>query len=303
MYRNTNRLITALTLLLLYTACITGCSKNEALPATDTESALVDIPQTPQGSLALLTEPTAARAAGTTYSVSVVYSGRPNGPYEFTEAARDYVFLKFWKGSGSRISGGMLRTTLLRNILGPDGGTVAEVDVPDAVAYRLSYNLMFASSFDFSAGGKVGFGLLIGAGHSGGVPSWDGNGGSVRLMWYKGTDGRVCLRPYVYYKDQPGIYGHDFGKTFPATGSLIRGKWYPVKIFVKSNKGLVADGRISITIAGVVVLDRAIRWTTNDLQRQIKKVVFETFRGGIEPYWQSATDGSIYFNNVTWSAM
>ncbi|RYY93766.1 MAG: hypothetical protein EOO11_19185 [Chitinophagaceae bacterium] len=237
------------------------------------------------------------------YSISVNYLGRPDGPYGYTQALPDYLKIPFWKGTCTKVVAGLLRTTLLKYKVGPDGGTVAQIDVPDAAAYQLSFNLMFAKDFDFGAGGKLGFGFLIGAGYSAGIPAWDGNGGSVRIMWYRTENGRVVLKPYVYYKDQPSAYGDDFGQTFPPTGSLIKGKWYSVKIYVKSNTGTNTDGRINITVSGARLLDKAIRWTTNDLERLIRYVVFETFRGGAEPYWQSVYNSNINFNNVTWTPL
>jgi hypothetical protein len=201
------------------------------------------------------------------------------------------------------ISGGKLRTTLTKNVVGPDGGLVSWIDAPDRSQYQLQFDMMFDSQFDFSAGGKVGYGFLIGEGNTGGDPGWDGNGGSARIMWYKNWDGRVFLRPYIYYKDQPGQYGDDFGKTYPASGSLQKGTWYNVKMFFKANTGSNTDGRIQIVINGTTLLDQAIRWTTNDLQRLVNRVTFETFRGGADATWTSATDGNIYFDNVSWSVL
>jgi hypothetical protein len=197
-----------------------------------------------------------------------------------------------------------MKTTLLKYQIGPSGGNVSRVDVLDAQEYQLSFDMKFAADFDWSAGGKVGFGFLIGEGNTGGDPAWDGNGGSARIMWKKRSDGTAALVPYLYYKDQPGTYGNEFGKSYPATGSsLQKDTWYNVKIYVKSNTGWNTDGQIRIVINGTTLMDQAIRWTTNDLQRLVKNVCFETFRGGAESYWQSATDGSIYFNNVTYTAI
>ena len=69
-----------------------------------------------------------------------------------------------------------------------------------------------------------------------------------------------------------------------------------------SYRGSNTDGRIQMVVNGVTLIDQSIRWTTNDLQRLINNVCFENFRGGAETYWQSATDGHIYFNNVKWQA-
>lgn len=238
-----------------------------------------------------------------TYTLNMNWNNRADGLYGYTQAVQDLGGVIYWDAFGSQISTGMLRTTLAKNIVGPAGGVMSRIDVPDAAAYQLNFDMMFDSQFDWSYGGKIGFGLFVGEGNTGADPGWDGNGGSARLMWYRGGDGRIFLKPYLYYKDQPGNYGNDFGKTYPASGSLQRGVWYNVKMYVKSNTGYNTDGRIQIVINGTTLLDQAIRWTTNDLQRFVKNVCFENFRGGAETYWQSSTDGHIFFDNVSWSAL
>lgn len=198
----------------------------------------------------------------------------------------------------------MLSATMQANVVGPTGGAMSLFPVTNAASYTLNFDVMFDKNFDFSWGGKVGFGLFIGDGTTGGVPGWDGNGGSVRMMWYKNTStSPVILKPYVYYKDQPGTYGDDFGKTYPSNGSSIQtATWYHVKIYAKSNTGSNTDGHVTMVINGTTVLDQAIRWSTNDAQRLIKNVCFENFRGGSESYWASPTDGKIYYDNISWQA-
>jgi hypothetical protein len=56
---------------------------------------------------------------------------------------------------------------------------------------------------------------------------------------------------------------------------------------------------VQIVIDGTVVLDTNIRWTTNDANRLIRQMSFHTFRGGSESYWESATDGYIYYDNLS----
>ncbi|WP_207896581.1 polysaccharide lyase [Flaviaesturariibacter flavus] len=236
------------------------------------------------------------------YSLNLNWAGRADAAYGYTQAVTDFKNIPFW-GKNTSISGGTLKTVLLKNMIGPDGGNVSRVDIPDAQEYQLNFDMKFDAGFDWSAGGKVGFGFLLGEGNTGGDPAWDGNGGSARIMWTKRSDGTVKLIPYIYYKDQPGTYGDELAKQYPATGSLQKGTWYNVKMYVKSNTGSNTDGRIQIVINGTTLIDQAIRWTTNDAQRLVKHLCFETFRGGAESYWQSATDGSIYFNNVAVTAI
>ncbi len=252
------------------------------------------------------TTTTSSTTAAPLYTKTVNFDNRADGAYGYTLANQDFNNVSFW-GDQSRsiITGGKLKTVIKANLLGGDGGNISRIDVPDASEYQLNFDMMFDQNFDFSWGGKVGFGFLLGNGYTGGVPGWDGNGGSLRLMWYKNTStSPVILKPYVYYKDQPGTYGNDFGKAFPAGGgSIQKGVWYNVKMYAKANTGSNTDGRVQLVINGVTLLDQAIRWTTNDINRMIKHVCFETFRGGAETYWQSSNDGNIYFDNVSYTAI
>lgn len=218
--------------------------------------------------------------------------------YTRANAESDFGNISSWVDSRAMISNGNLRITLLKNALSGAGGVIGNIDVSDGSAYEMDYDIRFHSAFDWSRGGKVGFGFSVGDGNTGGDPGWDGNGGSLRLMWYQTDAGRVFFQPYIYYKDQPGQYGDTFGKSYPSSGSISRSTTYHVHMYIKSNTGSNTDGHVQIMINGTVVLDRAIRWTTNDSKRLIKNVTFHTFRGGSQTYWQSTTDGYIYYDNL-----
>ncbi|MCW3467662.1 polysaccharide lyase [Chitinophaga nivalis] len=238
-----------------------------------------------------------AAAVNSTWSVN--WDNRTTGTYSSADANTDFGNISGWNASRAYISNGSCRITLLKNALSGAGGLIGNIDVADGEAYEMDYDIRFHSQFDWSRGGKVGFGFLVGEGNTGGDPGWDGNGGSLRLMWYSSGPGRVYFQPYVYYKDQPGDFGDTFGKSYPATGSLNKGQTYHVHLYIKSNTGSNKNGHVQIVIDGTVVLDTDIRWTTNDSQRLIKKVAFHTFRGGSQTYWQSDTDGYIYYDNLT----
>jgi hypothetical protein len=288
----------------LTTGIMVGCTKSVDKKIATSFTELT--PTTTKTTTTTTTTTPTSSTSAPLYSKSVNFDNRADGGYGYTLANQDFNYVSFWGDqSRSLISGGKLKTVLKSNLLGGDGGNISRIDVPDASEYQLNYDMMFDQNFDFSWGGKVGFGFLLGAGYTGGTPGWDGNGGSLRLMWYKNTStSPVILKPYVYYKDQPGTYGNDFGKAFPAGGgSIQKGVWYNVKMYAKANTGSNTDGRVQLVINGVTLLDQAIRWTTNDINRMIKHVCFETFRGGAETYWQSTTDGSIYFDNVSYTAI
>jgi hypothetical protein len=126
---------------------------------------------------------------------------------------------------------------------------------------------------------------------------WDGNGGSLRIMWYN-TGSRVFFQPYLYYRDQPGQFGDTFGRSYPSSGSLTKGQWYTVHMYAKSNTGSNTNGHVQIVIGGSVILDQDIRWTTNDSKRLVKNLWFHTFRGGSQDYWKSSVDSYIYYDNL-----
>ncbi len=283
---------------IMINALLVGCTKATLNKKTVRNTATPTVTTT----TTTTTTPTTTTTTTTSYVFNVGFTWL-DGLYSLTQATTDFKSVLGWAPTRMNISSGTMKTTLAKNVVGPDGGLVSWIDVPDAAGYQLNFDMMFDSQFDFSAGGKVGYGFLLGEGYTGGVPGTDGNGGSARLMWYKGWDGRVYLKPYLYYKDQPGQYGNDFAKSYPATGSVAKGTWYNVKMLVKSNTGSNTDGRIQMIINGTTVMDQPIRWTTNDLKRLINRVCFETFRGGADATWQSTTDGHIYFDNVTLAAI
>jgi hypothetical protein len=235
---------------------------------------------------------------------SINFENRTNQTtYTSSQAASDFGNMSGWVDSRAYISNGnggglSARVTLLPNALSGAGGLIGNVDISDGSEYEMDFDVKFHSQFNWGKGGKVGFGFRIGEGNTGGDPGTDGNGGSLRLMWYQTSAGRVFFQPYIYYKDQPGQYGDTFGKSYPSSGSLVKGNWYHVHIWCKSNTGSSTNGRAQIIINGTTVLDQTLRWTTNDAQRLIKNLSFHTFRGGSTSDWEVGTTDYIYYDNV-----
>jgi len=236
-------------------------------------------------------------------SLNLNWENRTNGSaYTNSQASADFGNVSGWQESRAFITNGKnsngLRITLLPNALSSAGGMVGNVNLNQGSAYELDYDVKFHSNFNFSKGGKIGFGLAIGEGNTGGDPGWDGNGGTLRLMWYSSSADRVFFQPYVYHKDQPTKFGDTYTNRFPASGSLQKGVWYHVHMYVKSNTGSSTNGRAQITINGTTILDNDIRWTTNDSQRLINKLTFHTFRGGSQEEWKANTTDYIYYDNL-----
>jgi hypothetical protein len=204
----------------------------------------------------------------------------PDQLYGFQQANQDFKNCVYYNSYRSSLEDSVLRVTLAPWIVGPAGGTMSKFKLPEAASYSIAFDLKFDKDFYFGAGGKVGFGLLVGPGYTGGDTG--PTGGSVRLMWQGNY-----LKPYVYHPRQLGTRGDDFGKRFP----VVAGQWYNVKI-------TVTPSTVKIEINGEVLLSQVIQF--NDV---VKHLSFENFRGGSEAYWQSPKEDKIYFDNVVISQL
>lgn len=239
---------------------------------------------------------------------------RPDGAYSLTNASTDLGdIIGTWQSQNVDIFSNQARVRIPANSISanpaPTGsGNIVQIDVPDGSEYEITYKVRFGPNFQWSRGGKVGFGFLIGDGNTGCDKADDGNGGSIRLMWYNqtnqkdgtGTD-NPYFRPYVYYKDMPQQCGDSFGKQ---SKILAKNTWYTIKIRVKSNTGSNYDGSVFYSVDGVTLLSmNNIRWTTNTSKRLIRQISFHTFRGGSQDYWGSTTDGLIYYDDVNWQRL
>jgi len=233
---------------------------------------------------------------------TVNWDNRATDTYTYSEAAADFGNLRgTWQESRAYNSNGTCRVTLLKNSLSGACGLIVNIDVTDGTSYEMDWQVKFHSAFDWSRGGKLGFGFHIGDGNTGCDRADDGNGGSLRVMWYQTDAGRVFLQPYVYYKDMPSTCGDSFGKSYPSSGSISKSTWYNVHLWAQLNTGSSTDGWVEMKVNGTTVLRQQIRWVTNDSKRMVKEITFHTFRGGSQTYWQSASDGYVYYDNLYWN--
>uniref|UniRef100_A0A914Z0J8 Polysaccharide lyase 14 domain-containing protein n=1 Tax=Panagrolaimus superbus TaxID=310955 RepID=A0A914Z0J8_9BILA len=188
------------------------------------------------------------------------------------------------------------RIKMLPNSLS-EGGFGAEADIEAGQEYEIDFDMKFHSTFSWSGGGKFGFGFKIGQGNKTGCrPAWDGNGGSIRLVWIASKD-RIFLRPYVYHFHQPNECGDNFGKTYPTSDNLVKGKWYHVHMYAKSNTGNEMNGWLQIVINETPLINQTIQWTANDEFRQINALTFMTFRGGSSEKYMAPTTDYVYYDN------
>lgn len=225
---------------------------------------------------------------------------RPNGPYTKDMAIADFGVPVEMNWQNTDIVDNQARVRIPANTLSQ--GNIVNIDVADGTEYELSFKVKFGPGFDWSRGGKVGFGFHIGNGYTGCNKADNGLGGTARLMWYNpaGTKTNFVtsgtyFRPYLYYKDMPENCGDNFGKQ---SKQLAAGTWYNIKIKVKSNTASNKDGWVSYEVDGENLLTQSLRWTTNDAYRKIRYITFHNFRGGSDTYWQSATDSYIYFDDL-----
>jgi hypothetical protein len=142
-----------------------------------------------------------------------------NQTYTTAMARSDFGSVTGWVDSRAMTSNGTLRITIVKNALSGAGGLISNTKLPNGTAYELDFDVRFDSQFDWSRGGKVGFGFGIGNGNTGCNLPLDGAGGSLRLMWYNNTaTKRVYLYPYIYYYGMPGPCGSNFDKIYPPSG-------------------------------------------------------------------------------------
>ncbi|QNK61040.1 hypothetical protein H7F33_10615 [Pedobacter sp. PAMC26386] len=254
---------------------------------------------------------TSARAVYSSRTVDFTHS---DGAYSKATATADMGdIIGNWQSGNVDISNNQVRVRIPANSISSNptaagSGNTVQIDVPDGSEYELSFKVRFGSDFQWSRGGKTGFGFLIGDGFTGCNKADSGTGGSARIMWYNptnqkdnsGTD-KPFFRPYVYYKDMPDDCGNNFGKQ---SKQLSKNTWYTIKIRVKSNTGSDFNGQITYDVDGVNLLSKNdIRWTTDTSKRLIKVITFHTFRGGSQDYWSSASDGLIYYDDLSWTRL
>ena len=236
-----------------------------------------------------------------TVSGMITFDSYADGAYTLQNAQADFhPNVLSWKNNQSDIVDKSLRIRIPAGSV--SGGFYPKFDIVDGTSYEAIFDIKFAKNFDWRDGGKLGVGFGIGDVVAGGnLPT--GNGGSARIMWNR-SGNNIKFKPYLYYTGMPTTYGTNIVSTayYPQTGSLVSDTWYTIKMRVKSNTGFQADGSIRVKINDLEILNyNAINWGDNTNGKNngwIKKLMFETFRGGQGPEWESATDGYIFYDNI-----
>lgn len=240
------------------------------------------------------------------YSSREVYFTQANGTFSSTDASSAFGNISGWDAGATYISSNTLRITLAANVVGTSGGMESRIDVSDGSEYWMEYKVKFHSQFDFSRGGKVGFGFQVGDGVTGcrADDARAGLGGSVRAMWYSpdSDPNRVFFQPYVYHQSMTGSCGDSWSAKYPSSGAISKGTWYTIGFYMKSNTGTSSNGSVEMKVNGnVVVRKDNIKWASSDAQRKVKGLYYSVFRGGSQSYWGSSSTGYIYFDDLKWS--
>jgi hypothetical protein len=260
---------------------------------------------------------TESKAVNTTYANRTVNFSRTDGTYTIDQVQADFGnTVGNWDTRNNTIINNEIRVRIPKNTVAStpkenalDGvGSICTFDIPKGSEYEMSYKIKFDANFKWIRGGKCGLGFRIGKGYTGCVSVDGGDGGSARVTWgnpnkkdNSGTD-NPYFSPYMYHFDKTQDCGDSFGLK---SIKLEKNKWYTVYMRVKSNTPNNKDGQVEIKIDGVTLINKNdVRWTTVTTDdRLIKRISWETFRGGKEDYWQSSTDDYIYYDDISWKKL
>ncbi len=229
-----------------------------------------------------------------------VYFNHNAGTYWNSLANRDFGKLSGYssaeRGRLSITGGKQLKCRMLKNKVF-DGGLGAQAPLQRSKEYTLEFMVKFPKGFDWRAGGKL-WGLGGGKVYTGGRRASAGDGWSFRVMWHRWNSvngGKPYLDPYVYYKDQPGTYGHGFNKRY----TIRDNTWYRVWLRAKMNTGSSHNGVIHMKVNNKTVLqNNSFRWVTQNSGREVDALILNAFRGGGSNAYKSSRDGEILFDNI-----
>lgn len=199
--------------------------------------------------------------------------------------------------SDSHFDGDVLVDVFPADIYGPGhSGYNFKSILPSGDTKTLTYEVMFASDFDFVEGGKLP-GLCGGDAASGGTRADGRNGFSSRMMWR--TDGRIVS--YVYHVNQADDYGDDFPWKDSTGASLYfkKGVWEKIQLTVKINDVGQSNGSITGYFNGNLAFQKQnfVFRTKNTFD--VDLLCFSTFFGGDSSDWAPPKNEKLYIRNVT----
>ncbi|KAI9254302.1 hypothetical protein BY458DRAFT_442750 [Sporodiniella umbellata] len=171
----------------------------------------------------------------------------------------------------------------------------------------LSYEVAFASNFDWVKGGKLPgiFGGDPKAGCSGGEKATGNNCFSVRMMWRDSGAGEA----YAYIPTSNSLCktsgvtcNSDYGTSF--SRGVIRfstAKWTRIEMYIKLNSGSNANGILMVWQDGSLMVNRQdVQFRANQ-DLGISSWMFSTFFGGGSSIYATPVDTSTYYRNFEFS--
>ncbi|HEY0238638.1 MAG TPA: hypothetical protein VGC37_08335 [Friedmanniella sp.] len=219
------------------------------------------------------------------------------------------TYRKDYRGSGN-----VVRTQLSANkyILssGAGRGNVLMAKLPASYdSACMSYDIRFATGFDFSAGGKLPGFVGVAPGVSPSTPEGGGSsahGWSGRLMWLgskmwkfvRDADRSNMVVTYLYHPGQD----RQWGDNVSWGASFTPGVWHHVKQCNAMNTVGKADGVLQTWFDGKLVVDQDDVVYRTDAKVHITHFDWSVFRGGDSSAWSAAKTGYVDMDNLTITA-
>jgi len=168
----------------------------------------------------------------------------------------------------------------------------------------LTYEVAFASSFDWVQGGKLP-GLRGGKDPDscdGGDES-DGTCFSTRIMWRKSGDGEAyayILSPGDLCNGQDLVCNEDYGISIGRGDFVLQaGQWNRISLLVQlNNDPKIANGQIQVFYNDVQAISQQNLRFENISGLDVGGLFFSTFYGGNDASWAPSNTTHAYFRNV-----
>ena len=214
-------------------------------------------------------------------------------------------YVKDYRGPGN-----VVRTKLAKgkyiDSSGEGRGNVLMAKLPGSYdSACMSYDVRFAATFDFSAGGKLPGFVGVAPGVAPSVPEGGGSsahGWSGRLMWLgskmwkmvRDANRTNTVVTYLYHPGQEGKYGDNvnWGSSFE------RGTWHHVRQCNVMNTIGRADGVLQTWFDGRLVMQQTDVVYRTDPKVHITHFDWSIFRGGNSSLWAGATTDYVYLDNL-----
>ncbi|KAL1931433.1 hypothetical protein VTP01DRAFT_9575 [Rhizomucor pusillus] len=196
-----------------------------------------------------------------------------------------------------------------KNNQGSTGGTEFYAQPLGSDSYDaalLSYDLAFASNFDWKLGGKLP-GIFGGSSNnscSGGNQATGSNCFSMRLMWREAGAGEA----YAYIPDNDicgqsnTVCNDEYGISF--SRGVIQFKtntWTNIELYVKINDPSESNGVLQVWQDGNLVINQqSLKYRTSNAIA-VSNLMFSTFFGGGSSKYATSVDTFTYYKNLQFS--